>query len=156
VIVKEKVIIQKPFNKVLKENGDAMEYYRDHPEAHWKDLIKNFEGSRIKFEHWCHKAYLGQRGPKGSDQSKYDKAMAYFDSHQNQDLNESFQLEQILTMSFKQIIEYNGGDNTKTLQELNELMSRLQGTNDDNERKAYFKAKKFYERLVEFINKKNI
>jgi hypothetical protein len=32
MIIKEQTTIQKPFNKVLKENGDSMEYYRDHPE----------------------------------------------------------------------------------------------------------------------------
>lgn len=34
MLIKEQVIKQKPFDMVLKENGDAMEYYRDHPEAH--------------------------------------------------------------------------------------------------------------------------
>jgi len=32
MLIKEKNIIQLPLDKVLKENGDAMEYFRDHPE----------------------------------------------------------------------------------------------------------------------------
>jgi Skp family chaperone for outer membrane proteins len=70
------------------------------------------------------------------------------------ELLESFQPEQLLKMNLKDMIKHNGGDMTKTLQELNELMSSLQGTEDDSERKAYFKAKKFYQDLVKNMNEK--
>jgi len=70
-------------------------------------------------------------------------------------MNESFQYEDILNMSFKDIIGYNNGDTMQTLRDLSSLMSRIQGTNEDDERKAYFKAKKFYEKLVAYDQNKN-
>lgn len=79
--------------------------------------------------------------------------MAYFESNNNKPLTESFQVPEILVMKFKTLITMNGGDTNQTLRDLNEIMSRLQGTDDDNERKAYFKAKKFHEQLVAHINK---
>lgn len=158
MIIKEKYIIQKPFGVIIKENGDAMEYYRDHPEELWDKMIEDFDGSRIKFEHWCHKNYLGPRGPKGANQSKYDEAMAHFDNKYNSKkiVSESFEVEEVLKVTLKDLIDRNDGNTTKTLQELNEIMSRLQGTDEDNERKAYFKARKMYARLAEYLNKKDI
>ena len=136
----------------LRENGDAMEYYRDHPEAQWDELIKNFEGSEIKFQNWCHKAYLGPHGPKGADQGKYDKAMSYFESHKNKPLTESLQYEDILNMSMDTLKQRNDGKINQTLRELNALMSTIQGADDENQRKAYFKAKKYHQQLAEFMN----
>ena len=70
-------------------------------------------------------------------------------------LQEAIQVEQLLSMKIKDIKEYNNGDGGKTLQDLNQIMSSLQGTEDKIERKAYFKAKKFYTKLVGFMNKKD-
>jgi len=79
--------------------------------------------------------------------------MAHFESRKN--INESFQPESLLTMDFKSILAANGGDFEKTLNDLNELMSSLQGTEDTKERQAYFKARKFYGELAAHINKQN-
>lgn len=68
-------------------------------------------------------------------------------------LKESVQGTDILSMSFADIKQHNGGDNMKTLRELNELMSKLQGSDDNEERKAYFKAKRLYQQLTKVINK---
>lgn len=186
MLIKESFVKQKPINMVLKENGDAMEYYMNHPEEHWDRLIEKFEGSRVKFEHWCHKAYLGPHGPKAADQSKYDKAMAHFDkktslsegllsssekSQLNKQewlnkqkksteykelvINEAFQYEDILNMKYEDLLVRNNGRTSETLSELNTFMSSIQGTNDTEERKAYFKAQKFYVRLVRDINEKD-
>lgn len=154
MLIKESFVKQKPVSMVLKENGDAMEYYMNHPEEQWDRLIEKFEGSRVKFEHWCHKAYLGPRGPKGADQSKYDKAMAHFDK-KTLSLTESFQYEDILGMKYEDLLTRNNGNTSETLSELNAFMSSIQGTNDTEERKAYFKAQKFYVKLVSEINKKD-
>ena len=155
MLIKESFVKKVPVNQVLKENGDAMEYYRDHPEEHWDHLIDKFEGSRVKFEHWCHKAYLGPRGPRGSDQSKYDKAMAHFASKKSTNIQESFQYEDILSMSNNDLLTKNGGNTMKTLRDINSFMSSVQGTNDTEERKAYFKAKGFYTKLVKDVNEKD-
>lgn len=262
MLIKESFVKQKPVSTVLKENGDAMEYYMNHPEEHWDRLIEKFEGSRVKFEHWCHKAYLGPRGPKVADQSKYDKAMAHFDKKTplsegllslskksqlskqewlnkqkksteyketmdkkwkefldkiprlktpvkfvdekgwefvtdklkdkeewlvigrdqsgnvllknthtkaeiflDEDLgeidsllesmnlvNEAFQYEDILNMKYDTLLAMSGGNTMQTLRDLNAFMSSVQGTEDTKERKAYFKAKGFYEKLVRDVN----
>lgn len=154
MLLKETNIKKIPINKVLKENGDAMEYYMNHPEEHWDNLIDKFGGSRVKFENWCHKAYLGPRGPKGADQSKFDKAMAHFDSKQST-INESFQYEDILNMSYNDLLTKNGGNTMQTLRDLNAFMSSVQGTDNTEERKAYFKAKNFHVKLVKDVNEKD-
>lgn len=79
--------------------------------------------------------------------------MEYFDSKFPElSLNEAFQYEDILQMSFKDLIAHNGGNTMQTLRDLGSLMSRIQGTDDEEQRKAYFKAKKFYEKLVAQTN----
>jgi hypothetical protein len=78
--------------------------------------------------------------------------MSYFDNKQKR-LTESFQYEDILKLSLSDFYGMNGGDIEKTLIELNSFMSNVQGSDDTKERKAYFKAKKIYEKLVNHINK---
>ena len=34
MLIKEKIIVDVPFARVLEENGDMMAYLRDHPEEH--------------------------------------------------------------------------------------------------------------------------
>jgi hypothetical protein len=70
-------------------------------------------------------------------------------------LNESFQAEEIIRIRLGDLKTRNGSNIDKTLQELNEFMSSVQGTDDDTERKAYFKARKFYADLVSHINNNN-
>jgi hypothetical protein len=80
--------------------------------------------------------------------------MAYFDSQQSS-LNESFQYEDILKMSYDDILTKNNGNLMQTLRDLNSFMSSIQGTDNDEERKAYFKAKNFHVRLVRDTNEKD-
>jgi len=78
--------------------------------------------------------------------------MSYFETNKNNPLNESLHYEDMLSISFKDLLARNDHKVNQTLGELNSLMSTIQGADDKNERKAYFKAKKFHQKLVEFIN----
>ena len=168
MIIKEKAVIQKSIGKILKENGDMMQYFQDKYQPWMKNISKKFSDGEMDSQTLGAQVQrkvveANKKDGSNNGETDYRHIMGAIlkmkpDEVVMKDVifTESFQVEEILTISFKQITEYNDGDNAKTLQDLNEIMSRLQGTDDDNERKAYFKAKKFYERLVEYSNKKGI
>ena len=72
-------------------------------------------------------------------------------------LKESFTPEEIKNTKLSNLIRKikETGNYDQILNDLNALMSRIQGTDDTEERKAYFKAKKLYSKLVEYVNKQN-
>lgn len=59
--------------------------------------------------------------------------------------------ETILKMSFGKIKNHPNGP-TSVLGLLDAIMKEVQGSNDKNERKAYFKARKFYEQITKLKN----
>src|SRR5690554_2323775 len=60
--------------------------------------------------------------------------------------------ETILKMSLGKIKNHPNGL-TNVLGSLDAIMKELQGSNDKNERKAYFKARKIYEQIAKLKNK---
>ena len=63
--------------------------------------------------------------------------------------------DDILSMSYNDLLTKNGGNTMQTLRDINSFMSSVQGTNDTEERKAYFKAKGFYTKLAKDVNEKD-
>lgn len=63
-------------------------------------------------------------------------------------INESISADMLIDMSFKDIKLLNNGNYNKTMQDLNALMNSLEGSAEEQERKAYFKAKKFSNKLA--------
>ena len=59
--------------------------------------------------------------------------------------------ETILKMSFGKLKNHPDGP-TSVLGLLDAIMKEVQGSNDKNERKAYFKARKLYEQITELKN----
>ena len=62
--------------------------------------------------------------------------------------------ETILKMSLGKIKKHPNGL-TSVLGSLDAIMKEVQGSNDKNERKAYFKARKLYEQITKLKNKRD-
>lgn len=66
--------------------------------------------------------------------------------------NNVLNIENIGSLSFKDIKNLNNKDHIKTLTQLNNMLLELQGSDDKNNRKLYFKILKLYEKLTKLTN----
>ena len=157
MIIKENVVKQLPFGKSLRENGDMIQYFQDKYQPWLKNFKKSIKENDMSEEDIIEAIEaktieVSDSAETGMSDAEQLKKWVFNDK---KNLQEAIQVEQLLSMKIKDIKEYNNGDGSKTLQDLNQLMSSIQGTEDKLERKAYFKAKKFYTKLVGLTNKQD-
>ena len=157
MIIRENMIKQEPFGKVLKENGDMIQYFQDKYQPWLKNFKKSIKENKMSDEDIIKAINIKVVEVNDNDASWASDAVQLkkWLIKGKKNLKEAFQTEQLLSMKLKDIKEYNNGDKSRTLQDLNQTMSSLQGTEDKLERKAYFKAKKFYTDLVDSTNKED-
>ena len=156
MIITEQIINQKNICGYINESGDMLQYFQDNYQPWLKEYSKQVDKENIPKENVL-KAVQGKTlsVTKDKEQSDNDTLHIMKAIFKNwEPLNESFDTLKILSLSNGEAIKYNSGDILKTLQEISDFMSSIQGTINKDERKAYFKARKLYSYLTNYMNKK--
>lgn len=68
-------------------------------------------------------------------------------------LNESFNPDDFLKLSFRDIKKANAKNWVKTLQDIDNVIRQTELSSDKHQRKVHKKATKYYEKLVAIMNK---